>query len=224
MDAEAPLVLLTPADYRSPADTTSMRKVAGFTFVELMITIAVAAVLMGFAVPAVRQFLQSNRMTSQLNMLSSALATARNSAITQNARVLVCPSSDGSTCTGTTGWQNGWIAFIDRNNDFTHSPSASGCNQDATTDCLLIRQQTLSGSNTLSAASGVGNMLGYNGTGTGICDANKDKTPESCVAANTYFTICDTRGSGSARGLAISNTGRTTIIDKTPTGSALTCP
>jgi type IV fimbrial biogenesis protein FimT len=62
-----------------------------------MITIAVAAVVMGFAVPAVRQFLQSNRMTSQLNMLSSALATARNSGITQNARVLVCPSSDGSS-------------------------------------------------------------------------------------------------------------------------------
>jgi len=201
-----------------------MRKIAGFTIVELMITIAVAAVMMGFALPAVRQFLQGNRMTSQLNMLSSALATARSSAITQNARVLICPSSDGSTCTATTTWQNGWIAFIDRNNDFTHSLSTSGCNQDATTDCLLSRQQTLTGSNTLTAASGVGDMLGYNGTGTGICDANKDKTPESCVAANTYFKICDTRGAGSARGLAISNTGRSTIIDKTPTGSALTCP
>lgn len=203
-----------------------MKHAQGFTLIELMTTIAVLGVVLGFAVPGVQQLVQNNRQSTQLNTFGATLAMARSEAIKQNTRVVVCPSSDRLTCaTAPTGWQVGWIAYVDRNSDLLHTSSATGCNEGVTTlDCQLIAQGQLSGSGTLSGASGVLGLIGYDGTGAAFCDSNGDRVPESCSSSVTYFTLCDTRGAASARGLAVSATGRTAVIDKQPSGSALTCP
>lgn len=202
-----------------------MKKHAGFTIIELMITIAVLGVALGMAVPGLRQIILDNRLASQLNLLSSSLAMARSEAIKQNVRAILCPSSNGTTCSASgSTWNGGWLVFLDRNNNFAHTASSSGCAEGETAaDCLLVAQPALGGSNTLTGGPGVPALMGYNGTGTAICDTNADGSPESCVTADTYFTLCDTRGGAKARALAISATGRTAILDKTPSGAGLSC-
>ncbi|MEJ2362759.1 MAG: prepilin-type N-terminal cleavage/methylation domain-containing protein, partial [Gammaproteobacteria bacterium] len=53
----------------------------GFTLIELMVTIAVIAIMAGLAVPRLNNFMRSNRLTSQINSFISALQVARSEAV-----------------------------------------------------------------------------------------------------------------------------------------------
>lgn len=77
------------------------RPSAGFTLIELMVTVAVLAVLVGIAAPGFRRIIHANRLTTAANEVVAALQAARVEAIRRNSRVTLCPSTDGSTCTGT---------------------------------------------------------------------------------------------------------------------------
>lgn len=85
----------------------------GFTLIELMITIAILAILMAVAVPSFQAIIASTRLTSAKTDLLSTLARARSEAIKVGNRVTVCMSADGATCAGSGGWEQGWITFID---------------------------------------------------------------------------------------------------------------
>ncbi|HBK46821.1 MAG TPA: pre-pilin like leader sequence [Xanthomonadaceae bacterium] len=93
----------------------SCRKATGFTLVELMITIAVLAVLMAIAFPNFQGTIRSNRVATSTNEMISALALARSEAIKSTRGGGVCPSSSGTGCDGT--WQQGWIVWSDANGD-----------------------------------------------------------------------------------------------------------
>lgn len=87
----------------------------GFTLVELIVTLAVAAILMGTAVPSFTSLVNSNRLATQANDLLGAMMIARSEAIRLNRRVILCSSSDGATCSSDAGRWNGWIVFADNN-------------------------------------------------------------------------------------------------------------
>lgn len=95
------------------------RAMAGFTLLELMITVAVAAVLMMVAIPAYQGMIQRNTMTSVLNDLVGDINYARSEAITRGAPVVVCPSINESDCAPAGDWRLGWIvrAPNDRSGD-----------------------------------------------------------------------------------------------------------
>jgi len=93
------------------------RKARGFTLVELMVGIVVLAVLLGLAVPAFRQTIESNRVTATTNDFVSALNYARSEALKRSNSVAVCSSTDGLTCAGSNSWNTGWIAFADINSN-----------------------------------------------------------------------------------------------------------
>lgn len=85
-----------------------MRKQQGFTIVELMVVVTLAAVLMTLAVPSFREVGLSGQLRSASNDLIVSTRLARSEAIKQNAVVRLCVSSNGTTC-GSGGWQQGWI-------------------------------------------------------------------------------------------------------------------
>lgn len=68
----------------------------GFTMVELMITIVIAAILTAIAVPSFRNIILSNRLTSTANDIVSALNVARMEAIKLNAPVQFCSNSSSA--------------------------------------------------------------------------------------------------------------------------------
>src|ERR1700759_4977585 len=88
----------------------------GFTLIEMLMTIAVAAILMGIAIPSFRYITNANRIASELNGLLGDLQFARSEAIKEGRTVTVCQSGDGATCTNSTSWQGGWIVFSDPTN------------------------------------------------------------------------------------------------------------
>lgn len=82
---------------------------AAFTLVELLITIAVAAILVSLAVPSFNTMLLNNRLTGQANAFMSALNYARAGALTQNVNVQVCPVGATGSVTCGANWSAGWI-------------------------------------------------------------------------------------------------------------------
>lgn len=81
---------------------------SGFTLIELMVTVALAAILAFVAVPSLNVFKRNAELTTATNALVSAIATARSEALKRNYNALVL-AADGSR------WESGWIVFIDRN-------------------------------------------------------------------------------------------------------------
>lgn len=85
--------------------TGRARVARGFTIVELMVTLAVAAVLIAIAVPSFRSITLSNRLTTTANAFVDAINTARLDAIKRNSSAQLCSNSaslNGSDLLGTT--------------------------------------------------------------------------------------------------------------------------
>jgi type IV fimbrial biogenesis protein FimT len=81
---------------------------AGFSLVELMVTVSLAAVLMAIGIPMFRDSIANNRLISQTNDMVGALTLARSRAITLNQRVTFCRADSEATtaCSGSAGdWQ-----------------------------------------------------------------------------------------------------------------------
>jgi len=85
----------------------------GFTLVELMVTIAIVAILAAIAFPNFEASIRSNRIATSTNELIGALTLARSEAMRSPGGAVVCASSDGANCTGS--WNQGWIVWMDLN-------------------------------------------------------------------------------------------------------------
>jgi type IV fimbrial biogenesis protein FimT len=96
-----------------------MRLESGMTMVELLITMTLVAILLSIAVPSYRYVTYSNRASSEVNALLGEMQLARAEAIKEGQFVTVCPSTNGTSCTGSTTWNTGWIVFSDVNGNAT---------------------------------------------------------------------------------------------------------
>ncbi|GAB1232836.1 GspH/FimT family pseudopilin [Ferrigenium sp. UT5] len=85
----------------------------GVTLAELLIVIAIAAILAALAGPSFTDFINRTRLNSQVSQLVSDLNRARSESIKRNTAVLLCVRADDATCGNTTDWQNGWLVCVD---------------------------------------------------------------------------------------------------------------
>ena len=95
-----------------------MRKVNGFTLMELMIVIAIIAIAAGMTV-GLGDVVKKGRLTSQINTMISSINLARSEAIKRNRTVTICSSVTGAICSASLNWQTGWIIFVDLDGDGT---------------------------------------------------------------------------------------------------------
>jgi type IV fimbrial biogenesis protein FimT len=96
-----------------------MKRQTGFTITELMVVVAIVAILMGIGVPSYRYITNSYRMSAEVNGLLGDLQYARSEAIKEGQTVTACVSTNGTQCTGGNAWARGWIVFSDVNGNAT---------------------------------------------------------------------------------------------------------
>lgn len=88
----------------------------GFTIIELMVTLSVAAIILSVGVPGFQSIVQDNRLTSELNRLEGDLHLARMESIKRNEFVTICKrNAAGTDCVNSGGWEQGWLVFEDPN-------------------------------------------------------------------------------------------------------------
>ena len=98
--------------------------VRGFSLAEMMIVIAVIGVLAAIAFPSFTSVVNGGRLSGMTNELVASIQIARTEAIRRNVRAVVCPSANGTSCSGGSNWSAGWMVFFD--NDRNDAPGGVG--------------------------------------------------------------------------------------------------
>jgi len=199
-----------------------MKKNAGFTLVELLITIVIIGVLLTVGIPALKTFMQGNQLVASTNELIAAFNVARSEAIKRNGSVTVCESTNGTTCSvGTGDWQDGWIVFVDSGVNQTSS-GAICADGNVGSSCLLRshsaftdNQLTVSGVDSANTSTVI-NSVTFNARGL----------PKSSAggAQSSHFSVCsldDTGSTKDSRAVVLGLTGRVRVSDN---AAVITCP
>jgi type IV fimbrial biogenesis protein FimT len=85
-----------------------LTKNVGFTLVELIVTVAIAGILVGLAIPSFTSIIRSNRLTTYTNEFVTALNLARSEAIKRGEQVTITRKSATEKV-----WEEGWDVFVD---------------------------------------------------------------------------------------------------------------
>lgn len=162
-----------PANEETPMTTqqSTYRHIAGFTLVELMITLVIAAIVLGFAAPGVSNLLERNRLQTSADSLFTGLMLTRSEALKRNRPVTLCKSNDGSSCTNGAPWNDGWLVYSDNNNDSVVDPN----------EILRVQAGMIAGDTLRVSGTDFSDEVSYNtdgsasGTGTFVmCNADGD--------------------------------------------------
>ena len=130
----------------------------GFTLVELMVSTAIVAILVGIAIPSFNSITLGAKLTSYANNLVASALLARSEAIKRNAVVSMCVSPTGTVC-GTGGWEQGWIVMCKTTDNIICDPLGSST--------IVIQSQPAMSSGWKITESSTQTVIAYQPTGTG---------------------------------------------------------
>lgn len=87
----------------------------GFSLIELMVVVAITAILLAIGLPSFQGSLRSNRVATATNELMASFALARSEAIRSPGGAVICSTQNGTSCGG--DWNDGWMVWIDMDGD-----------------------------------------------------------------------------------------------------------
>ena len=164
-------------------EPTMFRPVKGFTLIEAVVVMTVAAILLAIAIPAWSHArAAANAGAVRADLAASLLDAIRHSSIA-GTEVVICPALSSGFCSGSTNWDSGWIVFADING--SRMPDAN--------ETRLAGSDALPGDVHLRTTTGRTRLIFQPNGGN--------------AGSNVTFTLCDSRGPKSATTLVLSNTG-----------------
>lgn len=92
------------------ASTSASSCQSGFTLIELMVAIAVLAIVLAAAIPSFSDITLRSKLRTYAADLVASAQLARSEAINRNGQVRMCVSSNGTSC-GSGSWEQGWIVL-----------------------------------------------------------------------------------------------------------------
>jgi type IV fimbrial biogenesis protein FimT len=161
---------------------------AGFTLIELIVTVTIIGVLAAIAAPAMTNIVKNQRITSQTNDFIADVSFAKSEAVKRGANIVICAAiaAGGACAAPTANYSTGRLVYVDNDNSNTFNAG----------DQILRQRSPQEGTtNTLMAIGG--NVAPIIFTLRGIL------TPGS----PTNFAVCDDRGPNLGREIQISTTG-----------------
>lgn len=198
----------------------------GFTLMELMVTLAVAGVILGIAVPNFREFMRNSRLTSAGNDLIASINLARTEAVKRQLPVGICatanPAGAPPVCSGAwaTGASSAWVVWVDADNDWVVDNNLN--------EPVLRRHEALDA--TITVRSDNNGRVKYLPVGFGA-------PPSGGITPTANLVVCDQRGTAvsiggvsSARAVVVAPTGRARVtrvkaeIDNSLAAIGGTCP
>lgn len=165
----------------------------GFTLIELMVVVAIAAILVALAVPSFNTMLMKRTVRSGALTLVTDIRFARSEALRRSSTVSICSLAPNSlnvcATTGVANWTNGWMVFSDAGP--TGGVVANGIFDG--TDVIVRVQQPLTNIATIQGDTPINDkrFLTFQANGRGRDINQKFRfTPTGTVPANTERTVC----------------------------------
>jgi type IV fimbrial biogenesis protein FimT len=162
---------------------------SGFTLIELIVTLSIAAIVLSVGVPSFRGVIMDNRLVSQANQFVTSVKMARSAAVRYQRPATVCSSANFDaavpTCSANTDWSDGWIVWVDKN-------------RDALTDANEIISVFGPINNASTLSSGTASSFTYDARGF-------------ATTGGGDLTLCDSRTSEMGRLIRVNSVGRTNV-------------
>ncbi len=158
----------------------------GFSLIELIVTLTIAAILLGISVPSLIGFVRSNRLASVTNTFISDINLARSEALKRGIRAGVCQSGGATGCTGSGTWNTGWVVFADLDDSKAWTAS----------DVVLLKRDAISPEMAITASTVaiIYDRRGMAETGAGnysFCNTALGKTKAITVDATGRHRLAD---------------------------------
>ena len=169
----------------------------GYSLLELMMTIAVAAVILTLGLPSFSALKARNAQRVEINALFHAVPLARKGSIVRKQVVSLCPTADGNACNPGRDWSGGFLVF--ENSDRDEPPEIDDGE-------IILHRHLASPSVEITA-----NRRGFTLRATFL------------RATNGTLVVCDRAGRVPPRALVISYTGRPRVAERTPRGAPYSC-
>lgn len=163
---------------------------SGFTLVELLIMMALVAIVGSLATGSLGRLGHAIRLRTVTEDFLGSLRLARSEALKRNVRVTMCKSASGESCTGVGGWHQGWIVFEDADQNAAVGPG----------EPVIRRFQAIPADWRLTGNDLVGTYISYAPNG-------RTRTITNAFQAGTV-TLCRAGGDAAARQVVINNSGR----------------
>jgi type IV fimbrial biogenesis protein FimT len=170
---------------------------AGFTLYELLMTLALVAMVLALGLPSFGSLVADSRLRAESNALFDSIYLARKESIVRRRAVTLCPSQDGLSCDPANDWSAGWIRFVNTDRD---DPPVRDSNE------AILYYHVVEPGVVISA-----NRRGFTLRSTEL------------RATNGTLVICDAAGRSEPRAVVVSYTGRPRVAREDSSGNAYAC-